>query len=182
MKLTVFYSWQSYTEPSRNYHFIKEALIKAVEEIGWDLNLIDAQRKSNWTSGWQYLPALKSGLKNSHIFIGDITIWGINGRTGSETYSPDVEMELSFAEAILGKKKCILIENSIFNEKGWSPAKRPDDPYPISYSLPLGANARERNNALKSLVNQLKQALNSAQVSRRQKSTDNPLISWWINF
>jgi hypothetical protein len=137
---TIFYSWQSDSERSTNWDFIREALDQAAMTIrakeGFDLPIVDAGMERIGGSP-EVASIMFKKISGAAIFVGDVTLVGDIKKNGptKRVPNPNVLMEMSFAGAVLGWNRVICV----MNESAGKPDKLPVDirnrRHPIGYRL-----------------------------------------------
>ncbi len=157
MKFNIFYSWQSDLPNKTNRTAIEKALKKAIKKINKDeLDLeIAIDRDTKGLSGTPDInEAIFNKIKNSQIFVGDISIINSDSKFGRKCPNPNVLIELGFATGVLKWDKVI----SVFNKHYGSPE---DLPFDLKSRRPLIYNASEDSLDVDSLVQGLERAITS---------------------
>lgn len=114
-KITVFYSWQSWTERKNNYNFIGDAIkeaIKPTDSLTYDLTL---DRDTLDTSGAvTIVDTIFEKIEKCYIFICDVTPVATlpTDKNNNQIPNPNVLLELGFAVAHIGWSRVILVANS----------------------------------------------------------------------
>ncbi|MEB2774557.1 hypothetical protein SYJ56_04525 [Algoriphagus sp. D3-2-R+10] len=157
MKFNIFYSWQSDLPNKTNHTAIENALKKAIKNIKkdeFDLE-IAIDRDTKGLSGTPDInKAIFDKIKNSQIFVGDISIINSKSDIDRKCPNPNVLIELGFATGVLKWDKVI----SVFNKNYGSPE---DLPFDLKFRRPLTYNASEEFSDIDSLVTDLEKAIKS---------------------
>ena len=121
MTNTIFYSWQSDLNETRNV--IRTALDKAVRNLNQDVAVEDASRVDQDTvgvAGWpEITSAILEKIEQCDVFVADIT--PINGPQSNFrlTPNPNVLFELGYALATgLGRTRILCIVNTSYVRNG----------------------------------------------------------------
>ena len=158
--MRVFWSWQSDFAPKSCRHFIREALLEAINAAGAELGLEDAERPeidhdTKGTLGMVEITAtILEKISRSAVFVADVTTIGETG-AGKALPNPNVMIELGWAMSELGPERIIVVLNE-------ASGSTPDDlPFDIrhrrvlTYSLADGVDSKTRQAAKKDLVRSL---------------------------
>ncbi len=157
MKFSIFYSWQSDLPNKTNRTAIETALKKVVKNIkNTELTLeIAIDRDTKGLSGTPDInKSIFDKIKNSQIFLSDISIINSNEKTGRKTPNPNVLIELGYAAALLGWQRVICV----FNKQYGSPE---DLPFDLKFRRPLIFNCSMSNTELEHLTKTLQIAIES---------------------
>lgn len=115
----IFYSWQSWTPPNVNRHFILSALEKAVTGIRGDECIAVEPVLDRDTLGAagsiDIADTIFSKIEESQVFICDTTIITDPG-SSHPSPNPNVMAELGYAAAFLGWERIICVVNTAFGE------------------------------------------------------------------
>jgi hypothetical protein len=162
--MKVFWSWQSDYLPKECRHFIKKALEEAVEKVGQELEVKDADRPSldhdtKGEAGMVDIAAtILRKISESAVFVADLTPIG-KSEDGKDIPNPNVCIELGWAMQKPGVDQIIVVFNSV------SGCTEKDLPFDIShrrimsYDLPEGADKSRRASVKKQLVGELTEAI-----------------------
>ena len=165
MPATVFYSWQSDTDPKANRNFIEEALKRAIRKINADAELVAAAREElqfdKDTVGLPGTPAIVDAIfekiERCAIFVPDVTFVATT-KVGRPTPNANVMIEYGWALKSRGHDRIVSVMNEACGQ-----ATETDIPFnirhrtwPIRYNYDgAAAPAEER----KKLVDQLAAAI-----------------------
>lgn len=148
--MKIFWSWQSDTAEKFNKHFVRTALLDALELAAKNLDLAEADRPEldHDTKGAPGLVSIVDVIFNkiekSEIFVGDITFVGTT-QNNKLLPNPNVMIELGHAITSIGADRIILVSNAAY---GGRPEDLPFDLRhrrgPITYNLPPETTATER--------------------------------------
>jgi hypothetical protein len=183
---TIFYSWQSDISNNINRNFIKDALEKAIETVNESLNLDDAPRLDQDTSGVPGSPEITNTIlekiEKCIIFVPDLTIVAHTDKK-EPSPNPNVLIEYGYALKTHGSEHIIAIMNESF---GFAENTLPFDlrhrRWPVRYNLKEGASSDERRRQKEQLITQLETALKTmieaGVLGRKSKSenTNRPII------
>ncbi|MFC2058692.1 hypothetical protein ACFLTS_03495 [Chloroflexota bacterium] len=161
---TVFYSWQSDAPNNVNRGFIKDALEKAIENIGKSLSLEEALRLDQDTSGVPGTPditnTILSKIEGCSVFIPDLT-YVAKTDEGEKVPNPNVLIELGYAMKAISDSQIILVMNEAFGspDKDELPFDLKHRRWPIRYNLPPNAVQEQKQEQKKNLTSQLERAI-----------------------
>jgi hypothetical protein len=160
----VFWSWQNDVTPKQNRHFIRNALADAVERVGDELGLEDADRPeldhdTLQTPGMADIAAtILEKISRSAVFVADMTPIGKSSE-GKALPNPNVLIELGWALSKIGVDQTIGVLNTAQGHK-------PDDlPFDIrhrrtlTYHLAADADKATERRVRQNLVTDLTEAL-----------------------
>lgn len=167
MKFNIFYSWQSDLPNKTNRSAIENALKKAIQRIKKnELNLeIAIDRDTKGLSGTPDInEAIFTKIKESHIFVGDISIINSESNSDKKCPNPNVLLELGFAVGVLSWDRVI----SVINKHYGSPE---DLPFDLRFRRHLQYYASEDNKDIDSLVGQFENAIASIIANYRSVNT-----------
>lgn len=110
-KLRVFFSWQSDLDDDVTTKPIRRALKDAVSAMDdHDVDVVVSEATSN-SPGSPYIPGeIAEKIRNSDVFIGDITPVAISAK-GKKCPNSNVTLELGLAAAHLGWNRVIMLIN-----------------------------------------------------------------------
>ena len=113
-KINIFYSWQSDLKEETNKiairQFIKEA-IKRIKQNDDDIEIIIDEDARGNPGSKHIAEELMKKIRNSDIFIADVSIINGDGGEVRKTPNPNVLYELGFASSRLGWDRILLIFN-----------------------------------------------------------------------
>ncbi len=122
MKWTIFYSWQSVLPNPTNRGFIQQAIEKAIEDLK---DKLDTQLVPCLDRDTQNVPGtpdiastIFEKIKDSQVFVCDVSIIQPSTFTGRRTPNPNVLLELGYAASCLGWERVICVYNLAFGEIG----------------------------------------------------------------
>jgi hypothetical protein len=144
-RLTVFYSWQSDTEPRTNRSFIRDALKAAIA----DLDLEDAERPEidQDTSGVLGAPVIAetifSKIRVASVFVADVTLTGATSN-GKKLCNSNVVLELGYALRALGDDALLNVMNTHYGPPEALPFDLAHRRWPLQYALAPDATNGER--------------------------------------
>jgi hypothetical protein len=125
----VFWSWQNDVTPKQNRDFIRNALAEAVERVGDELGLEDADRPeldhdTKQTPGMADIAAtILEKISRSAVFVADMTPIG-ESPGGKALPNPNVLIELGWALSKVGVDRTIGVLNTAH---GYKPDDLPFD-------------------------------------------------------
>jgi hypothetical protein len=160
----IFWSWQNDYAPNVCRYFIRDALAKATEAAGRDLDLEDAERPAldhdtrNTPGMTDIIAAILKKIEGSAIFVADVTPVAKTA-DGKALPNPNVLIELGYAMHALGPDRMISVINTA---SGYEPDDLPFDirhRRAMAYDLPENADPSMRAKAKTNLVAQLTEAL-----------------------
>jgi hypothetical protein len=159
--MKVFWSWQSDTLGKIGRHFVRAALVEAIEvlkapkEIEEPLERearealeIDHDRRG--VSGSPDLArTIFDKIEAAAVFVADVTIVGSSLAMNPETKRPrklinsNVAIEYGFAEHAIGDRKILLVQNVHFGDRNDLPFDLKHKAGPIQFNLAPDASASE---------------------------------------
>lgn len=159
--MKVFWSWQSDTPEDITRHFVKAALLEAIQLASRDLDLSEADRPKldHDTKGELGLVSIVDTIfkkiEAATVFVGDVTFVG-ETLDGKKLPNPNVMIELGHAITSIGTERIILVQNKAF---GGRPEDLPFDLRhrrgPIRFDLPKGTGTAERKKIQSELAKEL---------------------------
>jgi hypothetical protein len=169
MALTIFYSWQSDLPNKLNRGFIEDALKKAIEYVGQNIEVQEALRDEKLkmdkdTIGIPGSPPIVDTILDKisccAIFVADLTFVG-KTEGGRLIPNPNVLIEYGWALKELGHNRIIRIMNAAFGEPTWDslPFDMRHLRFPISYSLTEETTPAEKAEIKDRLIKQLSEAI-----------------------
>jgi len=162
--MKIFWSRQNDIAPNVCRHFIRDALSTAIEQVGADLGLDEADRPEldHDTRGERGMvpiaDTIRRKIKQSHVFVADLTPL-LRTERGKALQNPNVLIELGWAMISLGEGKIIPVVNSA---GGWTDIDLPFDirhQRALFYELSEDANKKKKSLVKKSLVDDFKKAI-----------------------
>jgi hypothetical protein len=174
MPLTVFYAWQSDTNPKGNHYLIRDALEDAIKALNADVKVEEAIRLDHDTKGKTGTPhvakTILDKIGNCTIFVADLTFvgktWGriVNGkRRRKRMPNPNVMLEVGYASALVAWDQIIFVMNSAFGGPKYLPFDLKFRRFPIQYDLPSAdgqrPDAQQINQRQKELAAVFKKAI-----------------------
>ncbi len=162
--MKVFWSWQNDVAPSRCRHFIREALAEAVQAVGRELGLEDAERPEldhdtrNEPGMVDIAATILRKISESAVFVADVTPL-TRYTNGKALPNPNVLIELGWALQKPGWERIIAVLNTA---DGWSVNDLPFDIRHrriVLYELGEGIDRLTRAQVKTRLVTALTEAL-----------------------
>lgn len=162
---TIFYSWQSDISTNINRNFIRDALEKAIKKVTESLDLDEAPRLDQDTSGVPGSPEIANSIlkkiQDCAIFVPDLTIVA-HTDTEEPSPNPNVLIEYGYALKAVGSERIVSIMNEYFGNAGNSlPFDMKHRRWPIRYKLSEKDSQETRKTQKKLLVSQIEEALNT---------------------
>ena len=177
MPVTVFYSWQSDTDPKANRNFIEEALKRAIRKINADAELVPAAREElqfdKDTVGLPGTPAIVDAIFDKidrcAVFVPDVTFVATT-KVGRPTPNANVMIEYGWALKSRGHHRIVPVMNEAFGQ-----ATETDIPFnmrhrtwPIRYNYDgAAAPAEERKKLVDYMTAAIRTVLQSAPIGGR---------------
>lgn len=172
-KITVFYSWQSWTNQKANRYFIQKAIEQALVRLkkNSDFELDCALDRD--TKDLPGTPAIADSIlqkiENSDLFVCDLTITTESINEDSDLKSspnPNVLIELGYAVAKLGWERIITVMNAAYGDPQKLPFDLKHRRFPIVYNLSkisVSEDAEKVRSELSQIItNSIKTALKSS--------------------
>jgi hypothetical protein len=179
---TIFYSWQSDLPNNINRGFIKDALEKAIKRVTEALQLEEAPRIEQDTSGVPGSPEIVNTIlekiEKCTVFIPDLTIVAHTDKK-EPSPNPNVLIEYGYALKTLGAERIISVMNEAFGSAENSlPFDLKHRRFPIRYNLKEEASEEERKkekeNLISNLENALKTTIEAGLLERKPKHEKAP--------
>lgn len=164
--LSVFFAWQSYTDPKVNKIFIKESLIEAIQQIKQTLTVEEAERgeialdhdTKNVPGIPQIVDTIFNKIDNCSIFVADLTFVAIvDNKNGIS--NPNVLIEKGYALKAMGRSRIITVMNVAYGKADYLPFDLQGQRWPILYSLEAADPSEIRKKQKKRLVKCLVEAI-----------------------
>lgn len=148
---TIFYSWQSDSDPTYNRNFIEEILDKAINEVNKtsDTKILLDKNTRGETGSPDIFNVILSKIDSAMCFVADVT--GIVKFSDKEIPNPNVMCELGYAFSSLGDYRVILLCNEAITD----PKNLPFDlgkKRAIIYRLDSASTAEEKAQIKKNLL------------------------------
>ena len=184
MKITIFYSWQSTTDPKYNHNFILECINetkdKIKEEEFYQTIEFDIKDGINGEPGSPSVAdtIVEKRIPNSDIFIADLSI--VNKKEQKKLFSNNnVMFEYGVARNALGKERIIGVINTFYGEPEELPFDIQHIRYPIKYKY-SNNNEEEIESIKERLISNLKNALITIiqHILEEQKNKYRPFKTW----
>jgi hypothetical protein len=162
--MKVFWSWQDDYSPKTCRHFIREALVEAIDAVGDELGLDDSERPeidhdTKDTPGMaEITKTILEKISRCAVFVADLTPVG-GTEKGKALPNPNVLIELGWAHNKPGPDKFIGVLNTA---SGWKPEHVPFDVRHrrvLPYELAETADAKTKKEVKKKLVKDITGAL-----------------------
>lgn len=154
---TIFWSWQSDRDERVTRHFIREALVRAIERLAGDADIDDRLEIDHDTRGLPGSPdivtSILAKIDAAAVFVGDVTPIAVS-EGGKHVANPNVLIELGYAKKALSVDRVITVWNT-----GFTSSRFEDLPFdlrgrrgPVTYALEGGASRAELAAARTALV------------------------------
>jgi hypothetical protein len=178
---SIFYSWQSDSPADCNRAFIRQALDNAVGLPSSGVTVEDSPRVESGMEGIAGTPEVATimfaRIKQSAIFIGDMTLVGSVKKEGSDEMkrvpNPNVLLETGYAAGTIGWGRIICVMNEHFGKRTELPFDVRNRRFPINYTLSPGDRA-SMGKVAKDLAHWVKFAIES--VIRNEYETVNDAL------
>lgn len=177
--MKVFFSWQADASQAVCRDFIREAIEEALNRIGAELGLEDAERPevdhdTKNRTGWvQINNKILDKIAHCAAFVADVTTVAQTPHQSKEVPNPNVMMELGCALSEVGEERIVVLTNTAFGSG--RPEKLPFNMRhrvaPAAYRLKKDATPEQTADAKEDLVDQLVDWLGS---SLREAMTAKP--------
>lgn len=173
--MKIFWSWQSDTPGKSGRHFVREALLDAIEELKVSVDVEEPTQRSALASA--HLDQDRKGVSGSPdlarvildkiaqsaVFVADVTpVGAVSGHdtTGAKKLmNPNVAIELGYALALLGDGALLMVMNSHYGGRSDLPFDLQAKAGPIIFNLPPGADRATYESVGAQLKGNLKTAL-----------------------
>lgn len=181
MKISIFYSWQSWTDQKNNRYFIQKAIEQSLSELKKDFEFDVECALDRDTKDLPGTPAIADSIldkiNNSKLFICDLTITTESFNKKCELKSspnPNVLIELGYAVAKLGWEKVITVMNSEYGDPEKLPFDLKHRRFPITYNLPSTFNKKYFETERKKLSGTIASAIKTSLAGTLQESIPHP--------
>lgn len=193
MKITIFYSWQSTTDPKYNKIFIKTCIEKATKEIkkknpfkSIDFELQEGINKKPGSPSIADT-IMDERIPNADIFIADLSIvnylpcWKriLKLENNRKSFlNNNVTLEYGIAYNALGKERIIGIINTSYGSSDKLPFDIQHRRYPIEYKY--SKKDKNESDIKEELINNLKVAIRDIiqHILEEQKNKYRPFKTW----
>ena len=119
MNFTIFYSWQSDTNPKHNRYFIEDCTNQAISNIksadGMKVDPVLDRDTLNQPGSIPIAETILKKIDNCAIFLSDVTVINASDR-GRKTANPNVLMELGYAIGRVGHTRIINVLNTYYGD------------------------------------------------------------------
>jgi hypothetical protein len=148
MAPTVFYSWQSDSDPNTNHRFLNLCLQEALELLVNNGHLDEAPRLDHDMKGVHgdadVVPTILRKIDTCDVFVADVTIVA-QTEEGKNIPNPNVLLELGYAYKAAGAERIIKVINTAYGDPSEGlPFDLAHKRWPYSYHLPAGTAKKER--------------------------------------
>lgn len=178
MPQTIFFSWQADTAPLVSRNLIERALKTALDRIGADTALEEAERDieidrdtKGVTGSPPIVDTIFKKIDAATVFLPDLTFVG-HRLDGRPTPNPNVLIEYGWALKSLGHSFMLPVMNTAFGEP--TSENMPFDMrhlrYPIRFCCPEDADEPTRKAARSKLSSQLEEAIRAILKVRVQQA------------
>lgn len=139
MEFTVFYAWQSDSDPRINRSFIETALKEAIKRIDNDISVQASPRLDKDTAEIPGIPNIADTIfekiRECGIFVADLTFVGRTWDSGKSLPNPNVLLELGLALGTVGWQRIISVVNTAFGEREDLPFDLRHRRGPVTFAL-----------------------------------------------
>lgn len=164
--MKIFWSWQSDHDGKISRHFVRTALVNAIEQLNEDTDVDDADRqeieldhdRKDVPGSPDLARLILEKIENCDVFVGDVTPVG-ELKTGKLLINSNVAIELGYALRAIGDRRIIMVMNEHFGGLQDLPFDLRHKAGPIVYRLAPRADKAEIASAKKQLTAKLKIAL-----------------------
>jgi hypothetical protein len=177
MKISIFYSWQSWTDQKTNRYFIQKAIEQSLSNLKKDFEFDMECALDRDTKDLPGTPAIADSIldkiNNSKLFICDLSITTESFNKKGELKSspnPNVLIELGYAVAKLGWEKVITVMNSEYGNPDKLPFDLKHRRFPITYTLPSTSNNKCFDSERKKLSGTIASAIKISLIKTLQES------------
>lgn len=180
VRTTVFFSWQTDTPTREGRNFIEKALKNAIKKLASDTEVEEAIREElemdkdtlDVPGSPAIVDTILKKIDYATIFLADLTFIG-KRPDGRPTPNPNVLIEYGWALKSLGLSRMLTVMNTAFGEptRESMPFDMAHLRFPITYSLPAGANDEHREAERNNLEKILGEALKTFFASSEFKAT-----------
>ena len=152
---TIFYSWQSDTDPSVNQDFIRTALESAASGLTVKCEIDESAR--GVAGSPPFFATITSKIDRCACFVADLTL--VTGTESRKSCNPNVLVEYGYALAKHGERKIITVMNRSFGAPELLPSDIRNIIISALYDLPEGAEESTIRSAHNKLGSDLLQSL-----------------------
>jgi hypothetical protein len=169
MSNTVFFSWQADTATREGRNFIERALDVAIDRIGADTTLEEADRELEVDRDTKDTPGspaivetIFAKIDRASVFVADLTFVA-RRRDGRSSPNPNVLMEYGWALKSRGLRRIISVVNTAYGVANAEslPFNLRHIRFPIPYHCPENASDDVRKSAREQLARSLHAALST---------------------
>lgn len=163
--MKIFWSWQSDTPGKTGRHFIRQALLDAIEALKQPEDIEEPTEREQKEAlhldhDRQGVPGspdlartILDKIGESAVFVADVTPVSviprreIDGETITEkrNMNPNVAIELGYALRALGDEKFLMVLNTYYGDRTFLPFDLAHKAGPITFCLPPTADRQERD-------------------------------------
>lgn len=169
--MKIFWSWQSDTPGRTGRHFVRAALLLAIERLKQARDVgeptaaesrerlhLDQDRQG--ISGSPDLAStIFEKIERSAVFVADVTLVGGSDGGSKRLMNSNVAIEYGHAHHALGSEAILMVQNTHYGNRDALPFDLKHKAGPIQFSLAPGAEKAEIEAEQKKLVSQLVVAL-----------------------
>ena len=167
--MKVFWSWQSDHDGRIGRHFVRDALIDAIEALKRSPEIEEAKRddaadihldhdRKGVPGSPDLAPTILEKIDASAVFVADVTPIG-SSPSGRKIMNPNVAIELGYALKALTSTSVLMVMNEAFGDRSDLPFDLRHKAGPISYRLEPTSTKDEIRAAQSKLTSELKLAL-----------------------
>lgn len=141
--VNIFYSWQSDTPERANKTLLRQALDEAIELVGQELGLDEAERPlvDQDTQGVLGSPSIAdtifTKIQAADVVVADVTLTGVTADSENEKLliNSNVAMELGYAVGVHDDRVLLKVMNTHFGQPADLPFDLKHRRWPVQYNL-----------------------------------------------
>jgi len=165
---TIFYAWQSDTDPEANHHFVGQALKSAIAQLNIDLQLLESDAELAFdrdTHGEPGTPAVADTIlrkiEEATVFVADLTFATQLEPKRKGMPNANVCIELGYAAGTIGFERIVCVFNEYFGPPERLPFDLVHRQFPVRFNLSPAASSVERESQATLLTRELARRLHT---------------------
>ncbi|MBL8652603.1 MAG: hypothetical protein JNJ97_00295, partial [Alphaproteobacteria bacterium] len=180
--MKIFWSWQSDTPGKTGRYFIRDALNLAVKQLKSELSIEDCERpdelhvdqdRQDVPGSPDLVPTILKKIDEATVFVADVTAVARREKGGSILNS-NVALELGYAFKSLGDSQVLLVLNTHYGQVEDLPFDLKHKGGSIRYALDEAPTREAKEQSLRDLVRQFKEAIGLIVRSKKVASISLP--------
>ena len=173
--MKIFWSWQSDIMGDVSRHFIKQCLLKSVEELKSEAIFDERTEIDHDTKNVPGSPAITDTIlekiSKCNVFVADVTPVATVAGSGKKIMNPNVAIEMGYAIALKGNNYIVSVMNQAFGSLNDLPFDLRHKRGPIFYKLDNSATKEEKVRQEKALILSFKTSLRNYSAEILENNT-----------